>query len=118
MNPYITNEGQYNLSYIMKMAWGFFRRDEGITSFSNCLKYYWSIARQIKEAFDMKKEALEIAKTETGRLLLDWRDLAIQLEYSTSSLYSSQYKDLVSREQEAKIKYETALALENSREAA
>ena len=115
---YITETGKYNLPKIMKAAWNRYRAEEGFWSFSKCLKSIWSIARELKGAFDNRVKARDVAKTEEGQLLLAAQDLEMQVKYSSNSPISFQHQDLVKRAKKAREAYEAALVRKSQKEAA
>ena len=76
---------KYNLSSIMKAAWGFFRK--GVASFSAALRMAWANAKTHNAA----KAASGI--TEETHTWAGWRDLGYEVIHESKALYRAILSD-------------------------
>ena len=76
---------KYNLSGIMRAAWGFFRK--GVSSFSLALRMAWANAK----AQNAAKEAAEI--TEETHTWYGWKELGYEVIRESKCLYQAVLSD-------------------------
>lgn len=76
---------KYNLSGIMRAAWGFFRK--GVSSFSLALRMAWANAKTQNAA----KEAAKI--TEETHTWYGWKELGYEVTHESKCLYQAVLSD-------------------------
>ena len=76
---------KYNLSGIMRAAWGFFRK--GVSSFSLALRMAWANAKTQNAA----KAAAEI--TEETHTWYGWKELGYEVVHESKALYQASVND-------------------------
>ena len=76
---------KYNLSGIMRAAWGFFRK--GVSSFSLALRMAWANAKTQNTA----KATAEI--TEETHTWADWKALGYEVVHESKALYQASVND-------------------------
>ncbi len=76
---------KYNLSGIMRAAWGFFRK--GVSSFSLALRMAWANAKTQNAA----KEAAKI--TEETHTWYGWKELGYEVIHESKCLYQAVLSD-------------------------
>jgi len=76
---------KYNLSGIMRAAWGFFRK--GVSSFSLALRMAWANAK----AQNAAKAAAEI--TEETHTWYGWKELGYEVVHESKCLYQAVLSD-------------------------
>ena len=88
---------KYNLSSIMKAAWGFFRK--GVSSFSLALRMAWANAKTHNTA----KEAAGIS--EETQTWAGWRDLGYEVIHESKCLYQAIIADPATKSGTRKVSY-------------
>lgn len=76
---------KYNMSSIMRAAWGFFRK--GVASFSVALRMAWANAK----AQNAAKAAAEI--TEETHTWAGWKQLGYEVRHESKALYQTVITD-------------------------
>ncbi len=88
---------KYNLSQIMRTAWGFFRK--GVASFAEALRMAWSNAKSHNTA----KEAAGIA--EETHTWYGWRQLGYEVIHESKCLYQAVIADPATKSGTRKMSY-------------
>ena len=88
---------RYNLSSIMKAAWGFFRK--GVSSFSTALRMAWANAKTHNTA----KEAAGI--TEETHTWFGWKELGYEVIHGSKAMYQATVTDPATKNGTRKTSY-------------
>lgn len=88
---------KYNLSGIMRAAWGFFRK--GVSSFSLALRMAWANAKTQNAA----KEAAKI--TEETHTWYGWKELGYEVIHESKCLYQAVLSDPATKSGTRKTSY-------------
>ena len=88
---------KYNLSGIMKAAWGFFRK--GVSSFSLALRMAWANAKSHNAA----KEAAGIE--EESHTWFGWKELGYEVIHESKCLYQAIIADTATKSGTRKVSY-------------
>ena len=88
---------RYNLSSIMRAAWGFFRK--GVSSFSMALRMAWANAKTHNTA----KEAAGIS--EETHTWFGWKDLGYEVIHESKCLYQAVIADPATKSGTRRVSY-------------
>ena len=88
---------KYNLSQIMRAAWGFFRK--GVSSFPMALKMAWANAKTHNAA----KESAGV--TEETHTWFGWKELGYEVRHESKCLYQAVIADPATKSGTRKMSY-------------
>ena len=88
---------KYNLSSIMKAAWGFFRK--GVASFSVALRMAWANAKTRNAAKDVA------GITEETHTWYGWKELGYEVRHESKALYQAVIADPATKSGARKTSY-------------
>lgn len=88
---------KYNLSQIMRAAWGFFRK--GVSSFSTALRMAWANAKTHNTA----KESAGV--TEETHTWYGWKELGYEVIHGSKAMYQATVTDPATRSGARRVSY-------------